>query len=827
MSDSLSAVWNQVKKLLSDGLSLIPVRDKDSGDRKAKMPYQGWKKYQSQQITEAELYSQMEFYNTTAVAIICGAISGSLEVIDVDVKHKPGIDAALFGIIRELYPNLYARLRIHKTPSGGYHILYKTLGGNVPGNTKLATRPATDAELISHPKVRNYSFIETRGEGGYILAPPSLRYSIHTGNDIPIISHEERCAIIQIARSLTEEVAVTKPVATSTRSDYYEENPFEHYNATCDAVALAEQCGMTFVRRSNGHLWFTRPGGKAKDVHITFREDRRLFYVFSTNTGLDSDKWYQPCTILAHFEYNGDKKRLYAALVAQGYGKIRPKHEAEMLRRNHKLPTNASPEAQQQHAQQQATAAVQYPYGIFWTFDPDTEECRISREGIYAVSAGLGFCLYDDNLHQVRDGFLHWQQKREYFDALKAYITEEDGDLYEQICNAYEAFVQRSGDFTITRLRIITQAEVMHDSRNHANKFYTNGYTTITHDSHTFNQYPAPLLIPAERVQPREYTHTPPGGLYADFLTKALGTQPTTEVLAAIGYLTHEYKDETTAYIIVLTEQCADPKNGGGSGKNVFCDLLKYATTYTSKPGSQTKFDEKFFQSWNGQRVFGISDLPKDFDFAALKEPSSGSFILKKLFKDETIIPVSAAPKFICQTNFSYSISDGGLKRRIKPIEFSEFFTRAGGVDVHYGGKHFPNDWLPQDWAGYDAVIAQAIQVWLQQGRKLPTAALSETGWEKQFEHTYGAVAGRLVQEMWPVWVERGFVSNDDFRTGVEAWYVTNAISHTYRPSMIKLNAAIEAWAEHHGGEYDKDFQKKIDGINTKGRQFYADKLLF
>ncbi|MDO6575286.1 hypothetical protein, partial [Staphylococcus pasteuri_A] len=66
-----------------------------------------------------------------------------------------------------------------------------------------------------------------------------------------------------------------------------------------------------------------------------------------------------------------------------------------------------------------------------------------------------------------------------------------------------------------------------------------------------------------------------------------------------------------------------------------------------------------------------------------MKEPSTGSFIWKKLFKDEIEVSVKDAPKFIVQTNFSYEVTDGGLRRRIIPIEFTNFFTQVGGLDVH------------------------------------------------------------------------------------------------------------------------------------------------
>src|SRR5882757_4712141 len=123
MGDTLQAVWEQVTDLLSAGVSIIPVRDREQAGKPPKSPYASWKQYQQRIIQAEELWHQMEHQETTAIAIICGAVSGNLEAIDIDVKNWAGIDARLFEAIREIYPDLFARLRIHSTPSGGFHIL--------------------------------------------------------------------------------------------------------------------------------------------------------------------------------------------------------------------------------------------------------------------------------------------------------------------------------------------------------------------------------------------------------------------------------------------------------------------------------------------------------------------------------------------------------------------------------------------------------------------------------------------------------------------------------------------------------------------------------
>ena len=86
---------------------------------------------------------------------------------------------------------------------------------------------------------------------------------------------------------------------------------------------------------------------------------------------------------------------------------------------------------------------------------------------------------------------------------------------------------------------------------------------------------------------------------------------------------------------------------------------------------------------------------------------------MKKLFKNEVEIPNVEMPKFLIQTNFSYEISDGGLKRRIKQIEFTDYFSKCGGVDIHFNA-HFPKDWNAEDWAGFDNIMASSIQLFLK-----------------------------------------------------------------------------------------------------------------
>ena len=440
--------------------------------------------------------------------------------------------------------------------------------------------------------------------------------------------------------------------------------------------------------------------------------------------------------------------------------------------------------------------AIQYKE--FWLLH--NKVYQISRESISSIANDVGFCLYRGSLYKIIGKTIHPSNERDLQDTLKDRIDPEHPE-YVKVCNAYEAFMQKNGKYMMSRLQIITRDHFLNDASNSCYKFFKSGYIKIMADKIFYREYknfPKNKFILSTKIQPREFRENP-DGKYIEFLRLATDWATRSEnIMSIIGYLCHEYKDETTGYIIVLTEQCPDPKDGGGSGKNLFCNLLNYSTSYHSKNGTQVTFDEKFFQSWNGQRIMGISDAPKSFKFDFLKEPSTGTFILKKLYKDEIEIPVQDGPKFIVQTNYSYEVSDGGLKRRIIPIEFTDFFTKAGGIDVYFG-KHFPTGWSREDWANYDTVIAGSIQQWLSSNRKLTPTILTETGWSKQFEYTYKANITEFIIDNFDVWRSNINTPSKDVQDALNAFYNAKDVAKTHRATPQRVSQAIKEYARHKG----------------------------
>lgn len=140
---------------LGQGFSVIPIRPGPE-----KKPYIAWTQFQKRRPTEEEIYSWWEKWPTANVAIITGSISG-IFVIDGDGEIGS----------RWIAENMPATSVYAKTGrDAGCHCFYRIPPGAQIQN-KTSWRPKVDI----------------RGEGGYVIAAPSIH---HTGRAYSLIFRE-------------------------------------------------------------------------------------------------------------------------------------------------------------------------------------------------------------------------------------------------------------------------------------------------------------------------------------------------------------------------------------------------------------------------------------------------------------------------------------------------------------------------------------------------------------------------------------------------------------------------------------------------------------
>jgi replicative DNA helicase len=299
-------IKDKAKENLKAQLSVIPTKED-------KLPaLSTWKPYQSERLKAEDIDTLFNGPNVKGLAIICGAISGNLEVIDVDTKHDTTgtLWEELRVLIEDNLPELYTKLVIAQTKSGGYHIYYRC--STIAGNLKLST------------KLNREVLVETRGEGGYVIAPPTPGYKYIQGDTdtIPTITSKDRDILFSIAKSFNE-LEEKKTVVNTTPSATYSSSgltPWDDYNQRGDVLALLESKGWRVLNQTGQRINILRPGSTDSKTSGNYHTGLKLLRVFSSSTEFNPDKAYSPAQVFSLLECNEDSKLTYRRLLELGYG---------------------------------------------------------------------------------------------------------------------------------------------------------------------------------------------------------------------------------------------------------------------------------------------------------------------------------------------------------------------------------------------------------------------------------------------------------------------------------------------------------------------------
>jgi len=130
---------------LARGWSVIPVRPRE------KRPIVAWQVYQAQLPTRDEVERWYARWPEANVAIVTGALSG-LVVIDVDPRHGGGDSLEAWEREHGRLPRTVEA----RSGSGGRHLYFAHPGG------------------VVHNRVAWLAGVDVRGDGGVVVAPPSV-----------------------------------------------------------------------------------------------------------------------------------------------------------------------------------------------------------------------------------------------------------------------------------------------------------------------------------------------------------------------------------------------------------------------------------------------------------------------------------------------------------------------------------------------------------------------------------------------------------------------------------------------------------------------------
>lgn len=336
----MSNLLADARALVAAGISVIPLRPG------TKSPAIKWKEFQERRPTDGELVGWFGPGSTYGLAIVTGAVSGNLEMTEIEGRALPLL-AAVGQLAKDSgLGDLYAKLTmgwLEVSPSGGYHWFYRL--PEVPaGNTKVAKRKATPDELAANPAEKVKVLSETRGEGGYVVAAPTDygtagKWEVRFGgvDSMPTLTGEQREDFLTLLGTMGEQDAVpaqpapgapvtvfSAPAGPGTSGIFDGLRPGDDYNARTSWDELLLPAGWTkaFDFPGGGTAW-RRPGKQDYGISASTGRDPeadRLF-VFSTSTELPDNQPIDKFGYYAHMNHRGDFSAASTALKAKGYGR--------------------------------------------------------------------------------------------------------------------------------------------------------------------------------------------------------------------------------------------------------------------------------------------------------------------------------------------------------------------------------------------------------------------------------------------------------------------------------------------------------------------------
>lgn len=663
----------------NNGLSVIPTDT-------SKTSIYPWKRFQSTIASEQDIRSMFSNPKAKGIAVICGAVSGNLEVIDIDCKYGINFDDYMAKLL-DYSPKLFAKLHIIKTRSNGYHIYYKC--ETIEGNQKLAERPATKDEIYANPNAKQFVLIETRGEAGYVVAPPSDGYQPLDSNPIPVITIDERDILLSIARSFNQ---IIEPIINDEKPKSSKAGSvFDDYNHRGDVVAVLLKHGWIIVGDDAQKISFLRPGQTTQATSAVMFKDTRIFYPHTTSTTF-KNKGYNPFAVYSHLEC-GDNWRKAADQLSAEYGKeqddqlyweygrngsvtINRYRLQDHLYKNHNIhlyfhdkKTGIYRLVRSENKQ----ITEIYPETIKKIVKKELEELKQYDviESIIKNSAGIFSDAFFEFINERDVNILKDTKQTAYFPFKNEIVEITNGDIksiqYEDI-DGY-IWANQINDFTI---RIIPDFDPQ----------YCEYYRFIK-------------CISADDQERIDYA------------------------ISLIGYILHSYKDPTKPYAPILAEETDDEAKGGGTGKGIFFQAISKLIPVVRIDGKNFRPDKTFaFQRVGlGTKLVVIEDCPKNVDFERYYPTITEGMTIEKKNKDELFLKYEESPKIAFTTNYSIANNAEHAKRRQRVLEFASFFS-SSNTPLDFFGHQLFDDWDQDEWQKFYNFLFYCVRKYMIDGIK-------------------------------------------------------------------------------------------------------------
>lgn len=616
---------------------------------------------------------------------------GETECIDLDLKYDltGNLKRRLFQAIEFALPEVWEKLVIEETVSGGFHLLYKCK--QIGGNKKLAQRPAIAPELEKGERVK--VLIETRGEGGYRVGFPSPGYKQVKGSilELEYITPEQRRELLAICKSF-DQIAAPELAGLTSRQKRLPDAPWNVFNQEHDHTWIADtlkNAGWEIVREDDDKVYVLRPGSNAKTSGWIWKESNCL-YLFSTSTEFEAEKPYSAFSVYCTLSFDGDVKACARLLAEQGTG------------------TWNAEESEFYTVNQKGKVEIDYAAIVGWLNDIGIRKYWYSTK--------------DFEIVQVLDNIVRIitidRIKKVFGDYIKDTVPPK---VYNAFLASIKSLFTKEG--LLSQLEDLDESRFVESSVGVGWLFFKNGALKVSPYNNEFYDYSAlEGFVWEKRIIQRDFKAGETEGDIWEFIRLISGQRREIEMMfiTAIGYLLHSYKDPVNPKVIILNDEYYDEDGSepeGGTGKGLFIKLFQWFRNVLSVDGKNFRIDKNFaLQGVTPEtELFAIEDARRGLDFESFFSIVTEGMTVEKKGKDETKIPYEKSPKILITSNYAIKGSSSSHRRRRYELEVAPYFSNRFTPIDHFKHRFFI-DWDAEQWGRFDNYMIYCLQSFLSTG---------------------------------------------------------------------------------------------------------------
>lgn len=669
--------------LIENGLQVIPI-DRLS---KNKQSTKEIKSVSALKQNPLHLLNYAYYFNRDGVDIAI-MLTKSMEVIDIDEKHYKGITKKLLAAIEQGWPELYEKLCISRTPSGGAHLYYYA---EIVGGDPVLAKKHADPNPIA--------FIERIDETNknYIKTAPSEGYFFTQRNPLELsrLSAEERNWLICLCQSFNEVVVPEVKKADVKRDD----SPWNIFNKAKDwtyIISELQDRGWESVMDLPDRVVVNRPGSSQRHSGSVWKESARL-YLFSSASEFEPAKAYSPFGIYCHYYHDGNVFLASKQLAAEGYG-LDITTEGQFWRKEGKK------------------IVVKYTELVNW-------------------AVAIGYYRYENEIVQVINNRV---RIAEIGDIKTAFLKEVEPDMADHFYERVSTIFAEGGGFMAMLPKL--EPSFLRDQAKVTWLFYLNCAVKITPDGPQqilYNQLDG--LIWENSIINRKYYPIDYTGCDAQKFIKILGGTNYEKLQQIIGYALSRYKDPMIAKAIVLMEDIDADNEGesqGRSGKGLVFQIIRQFRKAAQLNGKSLSFQDTFL--WQNVELdtdlIFIDDVEKTFSFTKLYSIITDGILVNKKGVKQVMIPYSDSPKLFITSNFAVgSMDDSAKDRKFEFPVVKHFSSRYKPIKEF--GRAFFTGWPEDEWNKFDCYLASCAQSYLLLSDSNEISVTTDNSVDRSLQH--------------------------------------------------------------------------------------------